>query len=94
MATQTTWNNKAHGAPRAQSRPSSAKAAPAPGAARDHLSFYLMFALFAAALSWLLFAVLGDTGMPWRGEYALWASVPAGALAVLARFVTRNQLRG
>jgi branched-subunit amino acid transport protein len=94
MATQTTWNNKAHGPTLAQSRPSSAKALSAPRILRDHLSFYLVFALFAAALCGLLAAAFGSSGVAWRGEFALWAAVPAGALTVLARFMTRKQLRG
>lgn len=93
MATQTTWD-KAQGLALAQSRQSSAATASAPRRMRDHASFYLVFVLLTAVLCAVLWAVFNGTGLTWRSEFALWAAVPACALTVLTRFITRKHLGG
>lgn len=56
-------------------------------------SFYVVLALLAVPLYWLLPASFDGAGVAWRTEYSLWAAVPVCTFAVLVRHLARTYLR-
>lgn len=93
MSTQTVWDNKAQCLVTVDTRTSRAAHPAGMGPVARHLSFYVVFALLAAPLYWLLQVAVEGSGLAWRTEYALWAAVPISAMTVLARFLVRTRLR-
>jgi multidrug transporter EmrE-like cation transporter len=93
MSTQTVWDNKAQCLVTVDTRAPRAAHLSGMGPVTRHLSFYVVFAILAAPLYWLLPAAVEGSGLPWRAEYALWAAVPISAMTVLARFLVQTRLR-